>query len=139
MSLLFDQRRSIWEKAVWRMPTLSDAELGTGYAGLYTDTPDNHPIIDKVEGIEGLYIAAGVVSSAALPLIPLILRRAQHERPHASHGFPCPGHRNDGREGMDSGSEVGNDGGEGGWSTLSNRRGSSDSQPSPLSPDNNLE
>ena len=50
MSLLFDQRRSIWEKAVWRMPTLADAERGTGYAGLYTDTPDNHPIIDKGDG-----------------------------------------------------------------------------------------
>ena len=84
MSLLLDQTRSIWEEAAWRMSTLADAELGTGYAGLYTDTPDNHPIIDKVEGIEGLYIAARVASSAALPLIPLILRRAQHERPPAS-------------------------------------------------------
>ena len=54
-----DQTRSIWEKVARRMPTLADADLFRGYAGLYTDTPDNHPIIDKVDGIEGLYIAAG--------------------------------------------------------------------------------
>ena len=54
-----DQTRSIWEKVARRMPTLADAELFRGYAGLYTVTPDNHPIIDKVDGIEGLYIAAG--------------------------------------------------------------------------------
>ena len=54
-----DQTRSIWEKAARRMPTFADADLFRGYAGLYTNTPDNHPIIDKVDGIEGLYIAAG--------------------------------------------------------------------------------
>ena len=54
-----DQTRSNWEKAAWRIPTLADAELFRGYAGLYTDMPDNHPIIDKVEGIGWLYIAVG--------------------------------------------------------------------------------
>ena len=54
-----DQTRSIWEKAARRMPTLADADLFRGYAGLYTNTPDNHPIIDKVDGIGGLYVAAG--------------------------------------------------------------------------------
>ena len=31
----------------------------TGYAGLYTTTPDHHPIVDKVDEIEGLYICTG--------------------------------------------------------------------------------
>ena len=53
------QTRTIWEKISTRMPSLGDAELFTGYAGLYTNTPDNHPIIDKVDGVEGLYLAAG--------------------------------------------------------------------------------
>ena len=30
-----------------------------GYAGLYTTTPDLHPVIDRVDGIEGLYICTG--------------------------------------------------------------------------------
>ena len=42
MSLLFDQGRSICEKAARQMPTLADAELFKGYEGLYTVTPDNH-------------------------------------------------------------------------------------------------
>ena len=50
MSLLFDQTRSNWEKAARRMLTMADAGLFSGYAGLYTDKPDNHPIIDKGDG-----------------------------------------------------------------------------------------
>ena len=54
------------------MPTLADADLFRGYAGLYTDTPDNHPIIDKVDGIEGLYIAAGLSTGYGFKISPAV-------------------------------------------------------------------
>ena len=49
----------IWARAAKRIPGLGDADYFTGYAGLYTNTPDGHPVIDSVEEIEGLYICAG--------------------------------------------------------------------------------
>ena len=61
----YDQKPSMdyiermWGRVAKRAPGLEDAEYFTGYAGLYTNTPDGHPIIDKVEGIEGLYICTG--------------------------------------------------------------------------------
>ena len=54
-----EQTRTIWGRLGELMPSLTDAELFTSFSGLYTNTPDNHPIIGKVDGIEGLYIAAG--------------------------------------------------------------------------------
>ena len=36
--------------AAWRMPTMADADLFRDFAGLYTETPDNHPIIGKGDG-----------------------------------------------------------------------------------------
>ena len=38
---------------------MADAEFATGYAGLYTQTPDSHPVIDRVDGVDGLYICTG--------------------------------------------------------------------------------
>ncbi len=49
----------IWERIARRIPGIEESELFTGYAGLYTSTPDLHPVIDKVDGIEGLYICTG--------------------------------------------------------------------------------
>ncbi len=49
----------MWPRVVRRLPALEQAEYFTGYAGLYTNTPDGHPVIDRVEGIEGLYICTG--------------------------------------------------------------------------------
>ncbi|MFQ5872401.1 MAG: NAD(P)/FAD-dependent oxidoreductase [Dehalococcoidia bacterium] len=51
--------QDIWPRISKRMPILEEAEYFTGYAGLYTETPDQHPVIDKVEGIDGLYICTG--------------------------------------------------------------------------------
>ncbi|MEE8443389.1 MAG: FAD-binding oxidoreductase [Dehalococcoidia bacterium] len=48
-----------WGRVAKRVPALAEAELFTSYAGLYTVTPDSHPVIDKVDGIEGLYICTG--------------------------------------------------------------------------------
>ena len=61
----FDQKpgmdyiETMWGRVAKRAPGLGEAEYFTGYAGLYTNTPDGHPIIDKVEGIEGLYVCTG--------------------------------------------------------------------------------
>ena len=49
----------IWSRLARRMPAMADAEYAGGYVGLYTSTPDSHPIIDRVEGIDGLYICTG--------------------------------------------------------------------------------
>ena len=55
MSFLED----IWRRLARRIPHIEDAEFSTGYAGLYTTTPDLHPVMDRVAGIEGLYICTG--------------------------------------------------------------------------------
>ena len=49
----------VWGRLAKRIPDIADAEFFTGYAGLYTTTPDLHPVMDKVDGIEGLYICTG--------------------------------------------------------------------------------
>ena len=54
-----DHLEDVWMRLAKRIPGIADAEFFTGYAGLYTSTPDLHPIIDKVDGIEGLYICTG--------------------------------------------------------------------------------
>jgi len=47
---------SIWFK--W-FPWLSEARVLRYWTGYYDMTPDHHPIIGPVEGVEGLYISAG--------------------------------------------------------------------------------
>ena len=49
----------VWGRIARRIPAMSDAEFATGYAGLYTQTPDSHPVIDRVDGVEGLYVCTG--------------------------------------------------------------------------------
>ena len=49
----------IWARLVKRIPNIADAEYFTGYAGLYTTTPDLHPVIGGVDGVEGLYVCTG--------------------------------------------------------------------------------
>ena len=50
---------SVWSRLVKRIPMMEHAGYATGFAGLYTSTPDRHPIIDQVGGIEGLYLCTG--------------------------------------------------------------------------------
>ena len=51
--------QDVWQRLVKRVPDMADAEFSSGYAGLYTSTPDLHPVIDGVQGIDGLYICTG--------------------------------------------------------------------------------
>lgn len=74
---IFAQRASpgfiqeIWSRLARRLPSLADAEFSTGYAGLYTSTPDSHPIIDAAEGIDGLYVCTGF-SGHGFKLSPMV-------------------------------------------------------------------
>ena len=74
---IFAQRASpsfiqdIWTRIARRIPSLADAQFSTGYAGLYTSTPDSHPIIDAVDGIDGLYVCTGF-SGHGFKLSPMV-------------------------------------------------------------------
>ena len=56
---------------VRRMPAAAQGFLRGGWSGLFTVTPDWHPILDKVDGVEGLYCAVGF-SSHGFKLSPMI-------------------------------------------------------------------
>ena len=51
--------QDVWGRLANRIPGIEDGQLAHGYAGLYTTTPDLHPVIDRVDGIDGLYICTG--------------------------------------------------------------------------------
>lgn len=47
------------EKLENRIPAMSNAYFRGAWAGLFTTTPDWHPILDRVPGVEGLFCAVG--------------------------------------------------------------------------------
>lgn len=47
------------ERAAMRFPAMERSHVASSYASLYDITPDWHPILDAVPGIEGLYVCAG--------------------------------------------------------------------------------
>ena len=54
-----------------RMPGMSQAVFRGGWSGLFTVTPDWHPILGRVEGIDGLYLAVGF-SGHGFKLAPMV-------------------------------------------------------------------
>ena len=42
-----------------RMPGMEDSYYRGGWSGLFTTTPDWHPVLDAVSGVDGLYCAVG--------------------------------------------------------------------------------
>jgi sarcosine oxidase subunit beta len=58
-------------KAGKSIPALARAVPRGGWAGIYDDTPDFHPILDRLPGFEGLYCAVGF-SGHGFKLSPLI-------------------------------------------------------------------
>ena len=50
---------SVWTRLAKRIPMMEQAEYTTGFASLYNSTPDRHPIMDQVDGIQGLYLCTG--------------------------------------------------------------------------------
>jgi sarcosine oxidase subunit beta len=53
------------------VPALARAVPRGGWAGIYDDTPDYHPILDRLPGYSGLYCAAGF-SGHGFKLSPLV-------------------------------------------------------------------
>lgn len=43
-----------------RLPTLERGTVLGGWAGIYDDSIDAHPVVDAVPGVEGLYCALGM-------------------------------------------------------------------------------
>ena len=60
-----------WAALNMRMPGMADAEFFKGYTGVYTTTPDRQPVIDSVDGIEGLYVCTGF-SGRGFKLTPAV-------------------------------------------------------------------
>ena len=54
-----------------RMPAIAESYLRGGWSGLFTTTPDWHPILDRVPGIEGLFCMVGF-SGHGFKLAPAI-------------------------------------------------------------------
>jgi len=50
---------TIVERALDRMPALEKANVKTGWAGFYEDTPDKHPILGRIAAVPGFISAAG--------------------------------------------------------------------------------
>ena len=48
-----------FEGIVKRIPAMANAVFRGGWSGAFTVTPDWHPVLDRIEGIEGLYCAVG--------------------------------------------------------------------------------
>ncbi len=47
------------ENAIYRVPSLENARIINGWAGLYEISPDNHAILGRVPGLEGFILANG--------------------------------------------------------------------------------
>ena len=60
-----------FRKLVERMPGMASALFRGGWSGLFTTTPDWHPILDRVDGIDGLHVAVGF-SGHGFKLAPMI-------------------------------------------------------------------
>jgi len=58
-------------KAGGSIPALARSVARGGWAGIYDDTPDFHPILDRLPGYEGLYCAAGF-SGHGFKLSPVV-------------------------------------------------------------------
>ena len=54
-----------------RMPGMSEARFKRGWSGLFTVSPDWHPILGAVEGVDGLYLAVGF-SGHGFKLSPMV-------------------------------------------------------------------
>ena len=61
----------VFGKMTRRMPAVAGGFFQGGWSGLFTITPDWHPIMDRVEGIDGLYCAVGF-SGHGFKLSPMV-------------------------------------------------------------------
>ncbi len=50
---------TVVERALYRVPVLQRATIKTGWAGLYENTPDAHPVLGAVTALDGFLCACG--------------------------------------------------------------------------------
>ncbi len=62
-SVSMDFNAEMADLTVARLPAMAEAHVGKGWVGLYTVTPDWHPIIGPLPGTEGLILAYGFSGS----------------------------------------------------------------------------
>ena len=60
-----------FNRVATRCPLLAQASFRTGWSGLFDVTPDWHPILDRVAGVDGLYCAVGF-SGHGFKLSPMV-------------------------------------------------------------------
>ncbi|MCL0099314.1 FAD-binding oxidoreductase [Dehalococcoidia bacterium] len=60
-----------WSALNRRVPLMSHAEFFRGYTGMYTVTPDQMPVIDLLDGIDGLFVCTGF-SGRGFKLAPAV-------------------------------------------------------------------
>ena len=60
-----------FENVAKRIPGLATSLFRGGWSGLFTTTPDWHPVLDAIEGISGLYVAVGF-SGHGFKLSPMV-------------------------------------------------------------------
>jgi sarcosine oxidase subunit beta len=46
-------------RAAWRHPAFADLRIVSSWSCYYEMTPDDHPVVGRVPGVDGLYVAAG--------------------------------------------------------------------------------
>ena len=46
-------------RAAWRHPAFADIRISRSWSCFYEMTPDDHPVVGRVPGVDGLYLAAG--------------------------------------------------------------------------------
>jgi len=80
------------ERTEHRVPAMCDAQIRKGWAGLYDVTPDWHPIIGRIPGVDGLICAFGF-SGSGFKMAPVIgemiadLATGDQQCPIDSHPF----------------------------------------------------
>jgi len=62
---------AVSQRLARRMPAMAEGYFRGGWSGLFDVTPDWHPILDRVPGIEGLYCALGF-SGHGFKLSPMV-------------------------------------------------------------------
>jgi sarcosine oxidase subunit beta len=71
----FDFLATVSEHAIARIPRLEEAEVATGVAGLYENSPDHNAILGAVPGIENFFCANGFSGHGMMhaPAVGLVL------------------------------------------------------------------
>jgi sarcosine oxidase subunit beta len=68
-----EEIRRFFASAAGRVPALGRSVVQGGWAGIYDESPDSHPVLDELPGVEGLFLALGF-SGHGFKLSPMVGR-----------------------------------------------------------------